>query len=93
MVVFVAVWPAIFPTPWGVIDVFMFHQIFRNTLLHAGYELKIHDKELNNHLRDLNDGKALDDIEDEPAQHEVDYTFGDSGSQWRMTKLKGWWQS
>lgn len=39
MVGFVAVWPAIFPTPWGVIDVFMFHQIFRNTLLHAGYEL------------------------------------------------------
>jgi sterol desaturase/sphingolipid hydroxylase (fatty acid hydroxylase superfamily) len=39
MVAFVAVWPAIFPTPWGVIDVFMFHQIFRNTMLHAGYEL------------------------------------------------------
>ncbi|CAG8000119.1 unnamed protein product [Penicillium olsonii] len=58
-------------------------------MLHAGYELKIHDKELNSHLRDLNDGKTLEDIEDEPAQHEVDYTFGDSGSQWRMTKLKG----
>lgn len=39
MVIFVAVWPAIFPTPWGVIDLFMFHQIFRNTILHAGYEL------------------------------------------------------
>jgi len=39
MVAFVAVWPAIFPTPWGVIDVFMAHQIFRNTLLHSGYEL------------------------------------------------------
>jgi sterol desaturase/sphingolipid hydroxylase (fatty acid hydroxylase superfamily) len=39
MVAFVAVWPAIFPTPWGVIDVFMIHQIFRNTVLHAGYEL------------------------------------------------------
>ena len=39
MVAFVAVWPAIFPTPWGVINIFMFHQIFRNTLLHAGYEL------------------------------------------------------
>lgn len=58
-------------------------------MLHAGYELKIHDKELNSHLRDLNDGKTLEDIEDEPAQHEVDYTFGDSGSQWRMTKLQG----
>ncbi len=39
MVAFVAAWPAIFPTPWGVIDVFMFHQIFRNTMLHSGYEL------------------------------------------------------
>jgi len=58
-------------------------------MLSADYELKIHDKELNEHLRDLKEGKALADIEEEPAQHEVDYTFGDSGSQWRMTKLKG----
>lgn len=58
-------------------------------LLQADYELKIHDKEMNDHLRDLKDGKALEDIQEEPAQHEVDYTFGDSGSQWRMTKLKG----
>ncbi|KAJ5089451.1 hypothetical protein N7532_008135 [Penicillium argentinense] len=58
-------------------------------MLSADYELKIHDKELNDHLRDLKEGKALEDINEEPAQHEVDYTFGDSGSQWRMTKLKG----
>ena len=25
----------------------------------------------------------------EPAQHEVSYLFGDAGSSWRMTKLKG----
>lgn len=58
-------------------------------MLSADYELKIHNKELNDHLRDLKDGKTVDEIEDEPARHEVDYTFGDSGSQWRMTKLKG----
>lgn len=58
-------------------------------MLQADYELKIHDKELNDHLRDLKEGKALEDIQEEPAQHEVDYTFGDSGAQWRMTKLKG----
>lgn len=58
-------------------------------MLSADYELKIHNKELNSHLRDLKDGKALEDIAEEPAQHEVDYTFGDAGSQWRMTKLKG----
>lgn len=32
-------WPALVPTPWGVSLIFMAHQIFRNTLLHAGYEL------------------------------------------------------
>jgi sterol desaturase/sphingolipid hydroxylase (fatty acid hydroxylase superfamily) len=39
MVVFVVLWPLLVPTPWGVIPLFMFHQIFRNTLLHSGYEL------------------------------------------------------
>jgi hypothetical protein len=52
------------------------------------YDLKIHRNELNHHIQDLADGKKLDDIEDEEAQHEVSYTFGDSGAQWRMTKLK-----
>lgn len=52
------------------------------------YDLKIHKNELNTRLHDLAGGKTLDDLEDEPSQHEVSYTFGDSGSQWRMTKLK-----
>ncbi|KAG0649920.1 Pre-mRNA-splicing factor cwf19 [Hyphodiscus hymeniophilus] len=49
------------------------------------YDLKIHKNELNHHLQDLADGKKLDDIEDEDN---VSYIFGDSGAQWRMTKLK-----
>lgn len=50
---------------------------------------EIHSREINAvHLQELNDGKSLDDLE-LPAQHQVEYTFGDSGSQWRMTKLKG----
>lgn len=57
-------------------------------MLQADFELKIHNREINNHLKDLNDGKALEDVEEEPASHEVDYDFGDSGSQWRMTRLK-----
>ncbi|KAJ5570123.1 cell cycle control protein [Penicillium hispanicum] len=61
----------------------------RPKMLQADFELKIHDKELNDHLRDLKEGKVMEDINEEPAQHDVDYTFGDSGSQWRMTKLKG----
>lgn len=56
--------------------------------LGADFELKLHKKELNQHLRDLQNGKHFDDLEDEAATHEVDYSFGDAGSQWRMTKLK-----
>lgn len=56
----------------------------------ADFALKIHDNELNkHHLQDLADGKALPEgVVEEPVQHKVDYTFGDSGAQWRMTKLK-----
>jgi sterol desaturase/sphingolipid hydroxylase (fatty acid hydroxylase superfamily) len=39
MVSFVVLWPLVTPTPWGVIPLFMLHQIARNTLLHSGYEL------------------------------------------------------
>lgn len=52
------------------------------------YDLKIHKNELNTHLQDLADGKKLEDIPMAVAQHEVSYTFGDAGAQWRMTKLK-----
>lgn len=52
------------------------------------YELKVHKNELNHHLRDLKQDEEIPDVADEPAQHEVSYTFGDAGSSWRMTKLK-----
>lgn len=56
----------------------------------ADFALKIHDNELNkHHLQDLADGKAIpDEIVEGPARHKVDYNFGDSGAQWRMTKLQ-----
>ncbi|OTA55608.1 cell cycle control protein cwf19 [Hypoxylon sp. EC38] len=50
---------------------------------------EIHKREINAaQLQALNSGKSIDDLE-LPAQHEVEYTFGDNGSQWRMTKLNG----
>lgn len=52
------------------------------------FEMKLHKKELNQHLKDLQNGKESDQLENEEAQHEVDYTFGDVGSSWRMTRLK-----
>jgi hypothetical protein len=56
---------------------------------HPDFDLKIHKNELNTHLKDLAGGKDISEIADERPRHEVDYVFGDSGSQWRMTKLKG----
>ncbi|KAF2484408.1 CwfJ C-terminus 1-domain-containing protein-like protein [Neohortaea acidophila] len=56
-----------------------------------GHELKVHNQHLADLERDFeedeeDEGKAA--VTAEPAQHDVDYTFGDSGSSWRMTKLK-----
>ncbi|RVX73126.1 hypothetical protein B0A52_02253 [Exophiala mesophila] len=55
--------------------------------LAADFELKIHKKELNHHLRDLQDGDSAEEMDQQSVVKEVDYTFGDAGSQWRMTKL------
>ncbi|PNS18993.1 hypothetical protein CAC42_6088 [Sphaceloma murrayae] len=50
---------------------------------------RIHKHEVEQLMKDLEDEENEDsNVKDEPAQHEVSYTFGDSGSQWRMTKLK-----
>ena len=53
-------------------------------------QLEVYDSELNKHrLQDLADGKATSaEVLTKPAQHAVDYVFGDAGSQWRMTRLK-----
>jgi hypothetical protein len=55
---------------------------------HKDYELKIHKNELNHHLRDVEDEDPAKTALQQPAEHEVDYTFGDSGASWRMTKFK-----
>ena len=61
----------------------------------GNHEFKVQTAEVNQHLADLQRDFDDDEEEDpekvdetEPAQHEVSYTFGDSGSSWRMTKLK-----
>ncbi|KAI1933076.1 Pre-mRNA-splicing factor cwf19 [Ophidiomyces ophidiicola] len=57
-------------------------------MLQADFEHKLHEKELNRHLHDIKGHGVEPAALEKPAEHEVDYTFGDSGSQWRMTKLK-----
>lgn len=59
-------------------------------MLQADFGQKLHDRELNRHLHDVAEDNAepTPPTAREPAEHSVDYTFGDAGSQWRMTKLK-----
>ncbi|KKZ61895.1 hypothetical protein EMCG_03594 [[Emmonsia] crescens] len=66
-------------------------------MLQADFALKLHERELNRHLHDINEEEEEEEEEEpepnkkgmeQPVKHEVDYTFGDAGSQWRMTKLK-----
>lgn len=58
------------------------------------HDFKMHESEVKSHLADLekdfeSEGEeAGEAVTNEPAQHDVPYTFGDSGSDWRMTKLK-----
>ncbi len=50
---------------------------------------QISSRELNSQaLQHLNSGKTIDKL-DRPTQPSAGYTFGDEGSQWRMTKLRG----
>jgi hypothetical protein len=60
----------------------------RSQNLGLDHELKIHEREINHHLRDLQDPEQREELEHLPSNHEVDYKFGDEGSQWRMTRLK-----
>ncbi|KAK2061959.1 hypothetical protein LY76DRAFT_565942 [Colletotrichum caudatum] len=48
----------------------------------------IHDREINRDFGDLSNIKTLDE-KLPPTERVVSYKFGDNGSQWRMTKLKG----
>ena len=55
----------------------------------ADYEQRLHRSELTRHHLQGAEDEAVDTaIVDQPTTHEVDYTFGDAGSRWRMTKLK-----
>lgn len=56
--------------------------------LGMNHELKIHKNEINHHLRDLENSQEREELQTLPSTHEVDYEFGDSGSHWRMTRLK-----
>ncbi|KAI5780436.1 CwfJ C-terminus 2-domain-containing protein-like protein [Geopyxis carbonaria] len=52
---------------------------------HADYKPVIHEKELNTQLRA---GKALDEYADADPASEAAYEFGDSGSKWRVAKVR-----
>lgn len=49
----------------------------------------IHARELNERLETAGDGQSPGDLPQLSRDRSVDYTFGDSGSSWRLTKLRG----
>ncbi|KHN94122.1 complexed with Cdc5 protein Cwf19 [Metarhizium album ARSEF 1941] len=50
----------------------------------------VHSRELNQDIRQQNQESSLSDLhQPAAAERKVDYVFGDSGSSWRMTKLRG----
>lgn len=74
---FVALWPLIVPTPWGVIPMFMMHQIFRNTLLHAGYEL----------MPARADGRPMFDWFTTTVHHDLHHGM----ARWNFAPWFTWW--
>lgn len=69
--------------------------VFISGSLKADFQLKIHENELNKHHleglaeeTDTATNPTVADITQSGHHDEVDYTFGDEGAQWRMTKLK-----
>lgn len=56
--------------------------------LNANFERKRYGNELKRRLQDMHTETPNTSALEQPAQHTIDYTIGDNGSQWRMTKLK-----
>ncbi|KAG5951932.1 hypothetical protein E4U53_001967 [Claviceps sorghi] len=77
----------------SALDVEHLHRAAPNVDVPPPKETKriIHARELNHgHLQNLNDGiSPLLDVPPQTSAKTVDYTFGDSGSSWRMTRLRG----
>ncbi|KAF3805143.1 Pre-mRNA-splicing factor cwf19 [Colletotrichum gloeosporioides] len=46
----------------------------------------VHEREINKDFDDVANAASTDET---PKERTINYTFGDNGSQWRMTKLKG----
>ena len=77
MVAFVVLWPLVVPTPWGVVPLFMLHQIFRNTLIHAGYEL----------MPARSDGRPLLDAFTTTVHHDLHH----AQAGWNYAPWFTWW--
>lgn len=63
-------------------------EIGRRKDLKEEFEENLHEREVKRQLEEAADEEVKDAVVEEPAQHEVDYIFGDAGSKWRMKKLK-----
>jgi sterol desaturase/sphingolipid hydroxylase (fatty acid hydroxylase superfamily) len=74
---FVPLWMLIVPTPWWVTGVFMLHQIVRNTIGHAGYEL----------FPARSDGKPMFDFVTSVTHHDLHH----AQAGWNYGLYFTWW--
>jgi Delta7-sterol 5-desaturase len=74
---FVPIWMFIVPTEWGVLGIFMLHQIVRNTMGHSGYEL----------FPARRDGKPLFDFLTTVTHHDLHH----GQARWNYGLYFTWW--
>lgn len=74
---FVPLWVLLVPTQWAVVDLFVLHQIIRNTLLHCGIEL----------MPARRDGRPLFDWMTTTTHHD----FHHGRLQWNFGLYFTWW--
>ncbi len=77
MASFVPLWMLIVPTEWPVIGLFMLHQIVRNTLGHAGYEL----------MPARSDGRPMFDLLTTTTHHDLHH----AQAGWNYGLYFTWW--
>lgn len=77
MAAFVPLWMVLVPTQWPVAGLFMLHQIVRNTLGHAGYEL----------MPARSDGRPLFDFLTTTTHHDLHH----AQAGWNFGLYFTWW--
>lgn len=77
MAIFLPLWVMVVPTPWPAVGLFVLHQIVRNTMGHAGYEL----------MPARRDGRPLLDWMTTTTHHDLHH----AQARWNYGLYFTWW--